>query len=401
MQAIKTKVDELTALGKPLDAEDLIEKILDGIDDSYQLVIDAVNNRETLTTFDELHEKLINMELALSTMSFSGPITAHSTHTQRSNQRSNRSNTTPISRQQNRPMRPFLGKCQWCRAQGHVVTQCSLFRQQFPNASPPTRRNTSLSSHAPPPWQPLAHVVTSTSSPNDPWLLDTGATHHITTYSHNISLHNLYTGPNEIMIGDGSRIPITHTRKTLDTFDPRTAEVIAKVSLGDAFDHGPWPRMSGLERGMIMMKFADLIQENAEEIAALDTVNGGKLFIFCKLIDIATASRTLRYYARAADKIHGTVLKLSKGLQGYTLKEPIGVVGSIIPWNFPTAMFFMKTAPALAAGCTIILKPAEQTPLSALYYAHLAKLAGVPDGVLNVVNGYGCTTGAAISSYGH
>ncbi|KAK8597817.1 hypothetical protein V6N13_095214 [Hibiscus sabdariffa] len=200
--------------------------------------------------------------------------------------------------------------------------------------------------------------------------------------------------------------------KTLDTFDPRTGEVIAKISLGDAedvnlavkaarhaFDHGPWPRMSGFERGMIMMKFADLIQENAEEIAALDTVNGGKLFIFCKLIDITTASRTLRYYAGAADKIHGTVLKLSKGLQGYTLKEPIGVVGSIIPWNFPTAMFFMKTAPALAAGCTIILKPAEQTPLSALYYAHLAKLAGVPDGVLNVVNGYGCTTGAAISSH--
>ncbi|KAL4283716.1 hypothetical protein GQ457_16G003840 [Hibiscus cannabinus] len=200
--------------------------------------------------------------------------------------------------------------------------------------------------------------------------------------------------------------------KTLDTFDPRTGEVIAKVSLGDvedvdlavkaarhAFDHGPWPRMSGSERGSILMKFADLIDENAEEIAALDAVNGGKLFIMCKLIDIDGASRTLRYYAGAADKIHGTVLKLSKGLQGYTLKEPIGVVGSIIPWNFPTAMFFMKTAPALAAGCTIILKPAEQTPLSALYFAHLAKLAGVPDGVLNVVNGYGCTTGAAISSH--
>ncbi|KAK8595619.1 hypothetical protein V6N13_000324 [Hibiscus sabdariffa] len=200
--------------------------------------------------------------------------------------------------------------------------------------------------------------------------------------------------------------------KTFDTFDPRTGEVIAKVSLGDAedvdlavkaarhaFDYGPWPRMSGSERGMIMMKFADLIQENSEEIAALDAVNGGKLFIMCKVIDIGTASRTLRYYAGAADKIHGTVLKLSKGFQGYTLKEPIGVVGSIIPWNFPTAMFFMKTGPALTAGCTIILKPAEQTPLSALYYAHLAKLAGVPDGVLNVVNGYGCTTGAAISSH--
>ncbi|KAK8597821.1 hypothetical protein V6N13_095218 [Hibiscus sabdariffa] len=132
--------------------------------------------------------------------------------------------------------------------------------------------------------------------------------------------------------------------KTLDTFDPRTGELIAKFSLGDAedvdlavkaarhaFDHGPWPRMSGSERGSIMMKFADLIEENAEEIAALDAVNGGKLFIMCKVIDIGGASRTLRYYAGAADKIHGKVLKLSKGLQGYTLKEPIGVVGSIIP----------------------------------------------------------------------
>ncbi|KAK8682881.1 hypothetical protein V6N13_038962 [Hibiscus sabdariffa] len=200
--------------------------------------------------------------------------------------------------------------------------------------------------------------------------------------------------------------------KTFDTIDPRTEEVITKVSLGGAedvdlavkaarhaFDHGPWPRMSGSERGKIMMKFADLIEENAEELAALDAVNGGKLFTLCKLIDIPSATKALRYYGGAADKIHGTVLKLSKGLQGYTLREPIGVVGSIIPWNFPTVMFFMKTAPALAAGCTIVLKPAEQTPLSALYYAHLAKLAGVPDGVLNVVNGYGSTAGAAISSH--
>lgn len=91
-------------------------------------------------------------------------------------------------------------------------------------------------------------------------------------------------------------------------------------------------------------------------------------------MDIPGAARNLRYYAGAADKIHGTVLKLSKGFQGYTLREPIGVVGSIIPWNFPTIMFFMKAGPALAAGCTMVIKPAEQTPLSALYYAHLSKL---------------------------
>ncbi|XVF49214.1 hypothetical protein PTKIN_Ptkin03bG0250600 [Pterospermum kingtungense] len=147
------------------------------------------------------------------------------------------------------------------------------------------------------------------------------------------------------------------------------------------------------------MKFADLIEENIEELAALDAINGGKLLYLCKVIDIPGGASALRYYAGAADKIHGTVLKLSKGLQGHTLKEPIGVVGQIIPWNFPTVMFFMKVSPALAAGCTMVVKPAEQTPLSALYYAHLAKQAGIPDGVLNVVNGFGETAGAAISSH--
>ncbi|XVE54296.1 hypothetical protein DITRI_Ditri03aG0069400 [Diplodiscus trichospermus] len=200
--------------------------------------------------------------------------------------------------------------------------------------------------------------------------------------------------------------------KTFEVVDPRTEAVVTRVSEGNAedvylavkaarqaFDHGPWPRLSGSERGRIMMKFADLIEENIEEIAALDAINAGKLFALCKVLDLPLAARTLRYYAGAADKIHGTVLKLSKGLQGYTFREPIGVVGQIIPWNFPTIMFFMKTAPALAAGCTIVLKPAEQTPLSALYYAHLAKLAGIPNGVLNVVNGFGETAGAAISSH--
>ncbi|KAK8547177.1 hypothetical protein V6N13_097896 [Hibiscus sabdariffa] len=200
--------------------------------------------------------------------------------------------------------------------------------------------------------------------------------------------------------------------KTLETIDPRTGEAIARVSEGDkedvdlavkaarqAFDHGPWPRMSGSERGSIMMKFADLIEQNIEEIAALDTITAGKLFSHCKFLEVPAAARILRYYAGAADKIHGTVLKLAKGIQGHTLREPIGVVGSIIPWNFPTLMFFTKAAPALAAGCTVVVKPAEQTPLSALYYAHLANLAGIPEGVLNVVNGFGETAGAAISSH--
>lgn len=200
--------------------------------------------------------------------------------------------------------------------------------------------------------------------------------------------------------------------KTFETIDPRNGEVIARVAEGDkedvdaavkaareAFDHGPWPRMSGYARGRLMTKFADLLEQHAEELAALDAMDAGKLYHMGKLIDVPMASMTLRYYAGAADKIHGEVLKMSREMQGYTLREPVGVVGHIIPWNFPTAMFFMKVAPALAAGCTMVVKPAEQTPLSALYYVHISKLAGIPDGVINVVTGFGSTAGAAVASH--
>lgn len=123
-----------------------------------------------------------------------------------------------------------------------------------------------------------------------------------------------------------------------------------------------------------MMKLADLIDAHVEELAALDTIDAGKSFMMGKIGDIPSAANTLRYYAGAADKIHGEVLKMARPFHGYTLLEPIGVVGHIIPWNFPTTMFFLKTSPALAAGCTMVVKPAEQTPLSALFYAHLANL---------------------------
>ena len=122
------------------------------------------------------------------------------------------------------------------------------------------------------------------------------------------------------------------------------------------------------------MKFADLIEQNVEELATLDSLDAGKLFSVGKAIDIPGAAETLRYYAGAADKIHGEVLKMSRSFHAYTLLEPIGVVGHIIPWNFPSSLFFNKVSPSLAAGCTMIVKPAEQTPLSALFYAHLAKL---------------------------
>ncbi|MED6194666.1 Aldehyde dehydrogenase 2 member C4 [Stylosanthes scabra] len=200
--------------------------------------------------------------------------------------------------------------------------------------------------------------------------------------------------------------------KTFETIDPRTGEVIAKISEGtkedvdaavavarDAFDNGPWPRMPGLERAKIMAKWADLIEENGDELAALDTIDAGLLYQFSKFGIPTGAAGSLRFYAGAADKIHGEVLKCSGEFHAYTLMEPIGVVGHIIPWNVPLAAFFTKVAPSMAAGCTMVLKPAEQTPLSALFAAHLAKLAGVPDGVLNVVPGFGPTAGAAISSH--
>lgn len=123
-----------------------------------------------------------------------------------------------------------------------------------------------------------------------------------------------------------------------------------------------------------MMKLAELIDENTEELAALDAIDAGKLYHMCKAVDIPSAANTLRYYAGAAHKIHGEVLKMSREFHAYTLLEPIGVVGHIIPWNFPTSMFFIKVSPSLAAGCTMVLKPAEKTPLSALFCAHLAKL---------------------------
>ncbi|RDX89598.1 Aldehyde dehydrogenase family 2 member C4 [Mucuna pruriens] len=200
--------------------------------------------------------------------------------------------------------------------------------------------------------------------------------------------------------------------KTFETVDPRTEEVITEIAEAnkedvdiavraarEAFDFGPWPRMPGAERAKIMVKWAELIEQNVEEIAALDTIDGGKLFSWCKAVDVPEASNILRYYAGAADKIHGDVFKTSRDLHLYSLMEPVGVVGHIIPWNFPTVMFLAKVAPALAAGCTMVIKPAEQTPLSSLFYAHLAKLAGIPDGVLNVVPGFGSTAGAAISSH--
>ncbi|EFJ15630.1 hypothetical protein SELMODRAFT_180171 [Selaginella moellendorffii] len=200
--------------------------------------------------------------------------------------------------------------------------------------------------------------------------------------------------------------------RTFETLDPRNGEVISKVAEADkqdvdvavkaarkAFDHGPWPRLSGYARGRILLKFADLLEHHFDELAALETLDNGKPLDLVKYVDLPMALRLLRSFAGFADKICGKTVKIDGPYHAYTLLEPIGVVGQIIPWNFPLIMFFLKISPALAAGNTIVLKTAEQTPLSALFCASLLKEAGLPPGVLNILSGFGPTAGAAISSH--
>ena len=206
---------------------------------------------------------------------------------------------------------------------------------------------------------------------------------------------------------DGQWTP-ARSGKTFETINPATEEVIAQVAEADAadvekavlaarkaFDEGPWPRMNARERGRIMMRLADLIEAEIDELAALESLDNGKPVSDALLGDIPLAIEALRYYAGWADKIQGQTIPISGNYFCYTRKEPVGVAGQIIPWNFPILMVAWKWGPALAAGCTIVMKPAEQTPLTCLRLAELAQEAGFPDGVINVVTGYG-ETGAAM-----
>ncbi|XP_007044551.2 PREDICTED: aldehyde dehydrogenase family 2 member B4, mitochondrial [Theobroma cacao] len=200
--------------------------------------------------------------------------------------------------------------------------------------------------------------------------------------------------------------------KTFPTYDPRTGDVIAYVAEGDtedinravsaarkAFDEGPWPKMTAYERSMVLFRFADLIDKHTEELAILETWDNGKTYEQAAKIELPMISRLIRYYAGWADKIHGLTVPADSSHHVQTIHEPIGVAGQIIPWNFPLLMFAWKIGPALACGNTIVLKTAEQTPLSALYAAKLIHEAGLPPGVLNVVSGFGPTAGAALASH--
>jgi phenylacetaldehyde dehydrogenase len=206
--------------------------------------------------------------------------------------------------------------------------------------------------------------------------------------------------------------------KTFPTYDPSTGEVLAKVAEGDredinravkaaraAFDSGPWPKLTASERGRMIWKLGDLIEQHLEEFAELESLDNGKPLKVARAADVPLAVDLFRYMAGWATKVEGNTIPISvpytPGAKylAYTLREPVGVVGQIIPWNFPLLMAAWKLGPALAVGCTVVIKPAEQTPLTCLLLGELVQEAGIPEGVVNIVPGYGETAGAALAAH--
>ena len=206
--------------------------------------------------------------------------------------------------------------------------------------------------------------------------------------------------------------------RTFETPNPATGETLAHVAEGEAedidravkaarraFETGPWSRMTPSERGRIIWRIGDLILEHLDELAQLESLDNGKPFAVAQAADVPLAADLFHYMAGWATKIEGNTINISvpympgANFHSYTLREPVGVVGQIIPWNFPLLMAAWKLGPALATGNTVILKPAEQTPLTALRLAGLMAEAGLPDGVINVVPGFGETAGAALASH--
>src|SRR5271167_4748823 len=201
--------------------------------------------------------------------------------------------------------------------------------------------------------------------------------------------------------------------KTFPTLNPSTGDPITQVAEADAadvdkavaaaraaFDHGPWrKKMSAAERGLMMYRLADLIEKHKEELAELESLDNGKPYQVALAADLPLTIACYRYYAGWADKIQGKTIPVQGKYFCYTKHEPVGVVAQIIPWNFPLLMQAWKLGPALAAGCTVVMKPAEQTPLSALRVGELIVEAGFPEGVVNMLPGFGPTAGAAIANH--
>src|ERR1700691_1594551 len=223
-----------------------------------------------------------------------------------------------------------------------------------------------------------------------------------------------------------NRVPVSATKllingqwvesisgKRFTTVNPSTGEAICDVAEADAADvnlavkaaraafdaKAPWRRMSAAGRGKLLNRLADLMEKHADELAKLESLDNGKPYSIAKAADVPLSIACYRYYAGWADKVQGKTIPISGDYFCYTRHEPVGVVGQIIPWNFPLLMQAWKLAPALATGNTVVMTPAEQTPLTALRVMELITEAGFPDGVVNMLPGYGPTAGAAIARH--
>ena len=199
--------------------------------------------------------------------------------------------------------------------------------------------------------------------------------------------------------------------KTFPVYDPSTEEVIAQVAASEsadveravkaaraAFDSGSWPKTTAQDRGRILFKLAEKVRQNSAMLAEIECRNTGKPIVEAEY-DIADVATCFEYYGGLGNKVTGSVIPVPANALSFTLREPMGVAGQIIPWNYPLMMAAWKLAPAIAAGCTCILKPAEQTPLTALEFANWFEEAGLPPGVVNIINGYGETCGAALVAH--
>src|SRR6202453_4337646 len=215
--------------------------------------------------------------------------------------------------------------------------------------------------------------------------------------------------PHQLLI-DGHRVPSSSGR-TFKSLNPATEEVIATIAEGNEADvnravaaarrafEGPWRTMRAAERGNLLLKWADLLKIHADEIAELESIDAGKPISAVLRQDLPAAIDTLTYYAGWADKISGEVVSTRDDALTYTVREPVGVVAAIVPWNFPLMIGMWKLAPALACGCTVVMKPAELTSLSALRIGELALEAGIPPGVFNIVTGPGRVVGDALVNH--
>ncbi len=229
-------------------------------------------------------------------------------------------------------------------------------------------------------------------------------------------VNNFVARPQKLLI-NGNWVEAA-SGKTFSTYNPATGEVLAQVAEGEkvdidravkaaraAFDQGPWRRITSSERGKLIWKLADLLETHSEEFAQLETLDNGKPLTVARVADIPLAIDLFRYMAGWTTKLEGHTIPISVPFtpgakyHAYTLREPVGVVGQIIPWNFPLLMAAWKLGPALAAGCTIVLKPAEETPLSAIRLGELICEAGFPDGVVNIVTGFGEAAGGALAAH--